>query len=96
MLILFLARFGLTNWNLCSTTKGHNSLFMTQFFLVYLKTKDEYLIKSIGLAYRSVRIPRPDGINDEDFRKLAQFRFKEYLDNEQIVEGEIIETGYIF
>lgn len=69
---------------------------MTQVFLIYLKEKDEYIIKTIGLGYRVVRIPRPDDITDEGFKTSALATFYRFIEKEQIIEGEIIRTEYIF
>lgn len=69
---------------------------MTQVFLVFFKEKDEYAIQTIGMGHRLIRIPRPAGATDEEFKTSATSVFFDFIKKEQVAVGEIIESGYIF
>jgi len=69
---------------------------MTQIFLVFVPEKDEYAIRSIGLGHLYTRIIRPEGMDDEKFKELAISKFDDYIKKEQILNGEVIKTGYIY
>lgn len=76
--------------------RGCNFDFMTRFFLIYLKEKDEYNVKTIGLGRRYVRFLRKEGQTDEEFKQEAIQKFNEMVQKEQIIEGEIITSAYVY
>lgn len=69
---------------------------MTQFFLIHSPSKDEYAIKSIGLYHMYTRILRPEGADDAAFKDMAIEQFNSFIKKEQILDGEIIQSAYIF
>lgn len=69
---------------------------MTKFFLVYQKEKDQYHISTMGLGYRYQHIYRKPEMSDDEFKQEAIRQFDAFVAKEQIIEGEIIKTGYVF
>jgi hypothetical protein len=69
---------------------------MTQFFLLYFKDRDEYAIRTMGLGHRYVKIPRKEGMSDDEFKTEAIRQFDKYVANDQVIEADVIKTSYVF
>jgi hypothetical protein len=69
---------------------------MTQFFLVYNKERDEYLIRTIGLGHRFQVIKRKEDMTDEQFKEEAIRQFDTMVSQDQIISGELVKTDYVF
>lgn len=69
---------------------------MTKFFLLYLKEKDQYIIKTMGLGIRFQVVRRKEDMSDEQFKEEAVRQFDNMILQDKVLDAEIIKTEYIF
>ncbi len=78
----------------CNTDRGRIHLFMTQYFLYYVKKNDEYTINSIGTTREFIVVHRKDGQTDDQFKEEAISVFDKHVGLNNPAEFEMIKTAH--